>query len=541
MLALLLISGAGAFAAIPLKDVANDATDPNNLSDTEPSIAVNPANPQEIAIVSFSEGWDVTTPAPVWKSADGGATWTKERLIPQSPTSASGPGDQKLAYDAAGHLFVAELGFDVLDFVARQTGLTNTPLTAGATYGNDQPHIAVDNSSTGTCAHRLYSPWLDTTQLNAHSMVSDSDNKGVTLTTLAAGDNAAFPNRTTRIAVAPDGKAYVVYKTREGAINSDFETVHFRVARSDDCGASWNALGAGGVSVHGTSPVTTYFTQSFGNSTKGFVNRARSSDAWIAVSPITGAVSVAFVNKDASGFAQIYVATSTNQGATWNSERATDGTHNSAFPEIAVNDDGRIGVLFIDYDDSGAATLFRHHLLVSPFLGTQWVDEVLQTMDPSTLSNALNGFIWGDYEGLTAHGTTFYGVFTGESIGRTIKQLDPIFFSAAFLSFNIPKLIWERDTRYLKIPVPWPCLQCPPVPNFNIAVDGDRSLWSVRLVGRGAERTEQRQRRTSTGVTIHMRAAVKSLEGLLLQFKRTERARVDQAYQVKIAVTSAAH
>jgi hypothetical protein len=38
-----------------------------------------------------------------------------------------------------------------------------------------------------------------------------------------------------------------------------------------------------------------------------------------------------------------------------------------------------------------------------------------------------------------------------------------------------------------------------------------------------------------------MRAAVKSLEGLRLQFKRTERVRVGQAYQVKIAVTSAAH
>ena len=39
-----------------------------------------------------------------------------------------------------------------------------------------------------------------------------------------------------------------------------------------------------------------------------------------------------------------------------------------------------------------------------------------------------DGFLWGDYEGLTAMGNTFYGVFTGESIGRSMRQLDPIFF-----------------------------------------------------------------------------------------------------------------
>jgi len=41
-----------------IKDIATDATDPNNLADTEPSIAVDPSNPLRIAIVSFSENWD---------------------------------------------------------------------------------------------------------------------------------------------------------------------------------------------------------------------------------------------------------------------------------------------------------------------------------------------------------------------------------------------------------------------------------------------------------------------------------------------------
>src|SRR5437879_2740747 len=94
--------------AIPLVDIATDATDPSNLGDTEPSIAVNPRNPNQIAVVTFSEGWGPTSKAPVWKSDDGGTTWRKVPQIPQPSASSGGPGDQKIGYDGNGKLFVAE-------------------------------------------------------------------------------------------------------------------------------------------------------------------------------------------------------------------------------------------------------------------------------------------------------------------------------------------------------------------------------------------------------------------------------------------------
>ena len=37
-------------------NIATDATDPSNLGDTEPSIAVNPRNPLEIAVRAMSSG-----------------------------------------------------------------------------------------------------------------------------------------------------------------------------------------------------------------------------------------------------------------------------------------------------------------------------------------------------------------------------------------------------------------------------------------------------------------------------------------------------
>jgi len=49
-----------------MADIANDTLDPLNLADTEPSIAVNPSNTYEIAIVTFSENWTTTRGSPVW-------------------------------------------------------------------------------------------------------------------------------------------------------------------------------------------------------------------------------------------------------------------------------------------------------------------------------------------------------------------------------------------------------------------------------------------------------------------------------------------
>jgi hypothetical protein len=425
------IAGSVSASGATLKDIAFLAGDmPSSIAHTEPSIAVNPLNPQQIAVVAFSGNWGASTNAPVWKSDDGGNTWRRVPQLPQPVSGQSGPNDQKIAFDRNGTLYVAELAVDslnnVFDYIYRQNGAPDAVMAVGAVFGDDQPHLDIDKTFGSGCLDRLYSPWLNTALGNAQSHVETSTNFGVAVADAAVGDNSSFPNRTTRIALAPDGKAYVVYKTREGSAGADFENVHFNVKRSDDCGATWNALGATGSSISGATQIQSYFTNSFGAGTT--TSRARSSDAWIAVDPATGDVYVSYVSKDASGFAQIYIARSSNQGTSWTSTRVTDGTHNSAFPEVAVTHHGTIGVLYIDYDTSGGTTTYRHRFARSNNLGSSWSDQILQSMNPTGFPNLNNGFIWGDYEGLTAVGSTFYGVFTGQSIGRPTPQLDPIFF-----------------------------------------------------------------------------------------------------------------
>jgi hypothetical protein len=409
-----------------LVDIATDSSDPGHFADTEPSIAVNPANPLDIAVVTFSEPWGPGEKAPVWRSSDGGRTWRKDRILPQIDPGFGGPADQQLVFSSSGKLFLVTLGVDASNLLRNKiirTGGTAGEMLPGGGFGDDQPQLGL-HRTPGTCATRIYAAWLDTRN-GSKSMVTASVDEGENVESALAGHTP--PNRTTRLAVGQN-EAYVIFKTRLGRIDDTFEKAQMMVRRTDDCGKSWNGLGPDGVSVTGSSQVSTLFTNEFGNKQKGKVARARSSDAWIATAP-DGAVYAVYVNKDSTGFAQLFVARSSDRGQTWTLKRLTDGRHHSAYPAIAVAANGTVGVLYVDFDDSGSKTIFRHRFARSFDLGQTWSDETLQSLDPSALDNADDGFLWGDYQGLTAEGTAFYGVFSGESIGRPTKEMDPIFFT----------------------------------------------------------------------------------------------------------------
>ena len=513
-------------SAQTIKDIATNATDPSNLADTEPSIAVDPTNPLRIAIVSFAENWGPGANAPVWMSTNGGTTWTKNFIIGTPASGAGGSNDQKLVFDSLGRLLAGQLDFALNDFVYRQTGAPGTPLTSGTAYGNDQPHIDVDRTAASPCFNRVYSPWLNTTIATWRSTVERSPDFGATVTAVPAG-STAFNNRTTRVAVAPNGRAYVIYKTREGAVDANFENAHFRVERSDDCGVTWNALGATGVAVHSGTAIT-WFSNAWGNPAKGKTARARSSDAWIATDPTSGDIYAAYCNKDASGFGQIFVARSTDMGATWTSTRVTNGTHHSAYPEIAVAANGAIGVLYIDFDDSGASTIFRHRLARSFNHASTWTHSNLQSMDPGPIANASSGFLWGDYEGITAHGNTFYGVFTGQSIGRTTLQLDPIFFTAPATNLvlvDICKLRPELCHGLCEIPCRiFECLPC----MVEIFIDRVDDPWEVVLFDPAGRLVNVQKVRRGQTVTMRFRPArqfATRLEEYTIAFRGVKRGR----------------
>ena len=483
-----------------LRDVAWLAGDTTrNVQNNEPSIAVNPANPEEIAIVAFSGNWDEPfvagtggggdlgeVAAPVWKSRDGGKSWHRVAQIFAPQLFRNGPADQNVAFDRNGNLYVVALGVDPMknfnDYVYRPgPGGADAPMVAGPSYGDagglrgDQPLLAIDEAATSSCADTIYLPFTNTpisgsspTSRMAISTTHPSTLDHATTVDPDALDSSASLG--TRVALASDatGRAYALYQEVENpGSSSSILMAKYMVRRSDSCGGWTPEAPAWTDAVSVTRfPVSTYFTCNFADvsdtcnvaDVSDFPNRISKGNAWIAVAPDTGEVYVSYVQVDASAsgaqIAQIYVARSTPGGEDWTPlGRITADTYNSAFPEIAVAGSGAVGVLYVDYDpDTGE---YRHHLARSFNRGTTWTDEILQSMNPRNLSNALvkdpstgkmqnTGLIWGDYEGLTAAWSKpvdfspfgvwrFYGVFTGHSMCtltcRPHPQLDPIFFT----------------------------------------------------------------------------------------------------------------
>src|SRR5262245_18997788 len=66
--------------------------------DSEPTIAVNPANTLQIAGSAFSPDPGGGNVAPIYISADGGNTWMLNSIVPSSSANGSGTMDITVAF-----------------------------------------------------------------------------------------------------------------------------------------------------------------------------------------------------------------------------------------------------------------------------------------------------------------------------------------------------------------------------------------------------------------------------------------------------------
>ncbi len=149
----------------------------------EPSIAVNPLNPNQIAI-----GWrqfDTTASnfrqAGVAYSTDGGQTWTASTLDPGQFRS-----DPVLDYDADGNFYYSSLSTvtSVEMFKSTDGGMTwSTPVVA---HGGDKQWIAIDRS--GGIGHgNIYQQWNVQFTCCPNTNFTRSTNGGTSFETSIAG------------------------------------------------------------------------------------------------------------------------------------------------------------------------------------------------------------------------------------------------------------------------------------------------------------------------------------------------------------------
>jgi hypothetical protein len=382
---------------------------PEPGSFTEPSIAVNPRNPQQIA-AAYQDNVHAAY------SFDGGNHW--QLATGAAPTNYRVSGDVSVAYDSRGHALVCYIAFDKLGtrnywahnatrngiFVDRSldgghtwesshAALAEHPTEPGIPF-EDKPYIVTDNT-TGPYAGNIYVGWTRFTLDQSLIYFSRSTDGGVTWSAplristvpgLPRDDNGSVEGF--QGAVGPDSTLYVIWS--DGA--------HIVFTSSQD----------GGKHFDPSRPIVptaaSYFNPDDVYRANGFPQ--------IAIDPRGGALYVTWTdyrNGDIDAFASV----STDHGRTWSPAVRVnnDPIHNGAdqfFQWLAVDPvTGEPYVLF--YDRRGDPQ--NHKAIVAlarstdggrTFENYAWTREAFDPQDV---------FI-GDYTGLAAYNGCVYGIWT---------------------------------------------------------------------------------------------------------------------------------
>lgn len=418
----------------------------------EPSIAVNPANVNQMVISSFSYSSNSTTGgANIFYSTTGGATWTSQFSVPAPSNGVRIPNDWRFEYDSTGTLHAVVLGgCNTCNIyqgsTADPTNLASWSWTGGGAFINiassagkaDQPWVAMGGG-------KIFAAYDDFTS-NTNVRVAVSSNNGTSFTvdhSMVNAAQASSVNPGTRITADGLGNVYSVYTFGTAVSGNGVQNVTYYLNRSSDGGNTWDFLGSSGVGgiVVGSGvsdQLNNAGTQASNNWFAG-VNDLRGSYTSIATDSTGTHVYVTWGKRDISGTDRIYVTEYHPVGAALvagaTSIVSVAGQW-AALPSVTVLADGTVVVMYDAYNSTDG-TVHVHIASSSDFGATFGSDADIYSFTPLTLLAATGSSTsnreFGDYQYIMSNGNNFYGTFVarGNSGGAndTSTLVDPFFFS----------------------------------------------------------------------------------------------------------------
>ena len=456
---------------IPPEDgfVSSAAVDVDtNQGNNEPEIAVNPLNPNQIAISSAAFA---TTQISL--SQDGGATWPITVLAAIPPGLAGqnyvSVGDPVLAYDSQGQLFWTYLlsnNADVTIVVVEVNPTTGAlgvavDVSPGNFPGGDKQWLVADSNPGSPFADNLYIVWvrfvpisgIDPVGLEERVLFSRSTDSNISWSPPQAVSLAsewfAWPPH---VAVAPNGDVYVNYPTTSCAGNGLGSTV--QLLRDTTGGAdlaAGNAVQKSTVFAAGDADITCN-VQTF-SPIPGSQSWMQGSQASYTLADplVPGKIYVVsnddpnddFTTGDSS---DIVMATSLDFGVTFPTITTISDDQTGAFqvmPTGAIDEFGNIAVTW--YDSRNAVPNAAGNFLLDLF-GSTSTDGGVTFADNFQVSDAafdpdlnaptrFNGppptLRIGEYNGIDALNCLAYTVWTGNDATSNLQE---IFFD----TFAIP-------------------------------------------------------------------------------------------------------
>ncbi len=398
---------------------------PNSLSfetnqDSEPTLAVNPANPQQIAGSAFTPDPGGRDLAPIYVSTDGGNTWILNSIVPSDAASGSMTADITVAFARTSNVLYAGIirlpivnGSTRLNILSTSNFLSSTKMKVLVDrMGVDQPYVEATTAS-GNGRDRVFVGSNDFGAANGQTASIDHSADGNTFTTARIDQRptSGQDGPPVRPAIHSDGTVYAVFHGWRTFSNVTGDgTADIVVVRDNNWGQGPNAFTAltdnDGLSGKRVAQHSKFnFNDSLG------LERTGGAVA-IAVDPTNSKIAyVSWADNQVGGYT-VHVRKTVDGGTTWSSNdlkvvvKATN-------PALAINDQGVVGLLYQQLVGSGASqrwiTRFEHS-----DDGSSWSSLVLADTPANTPPKVFDPYL-GDYAHLLSVGNDFYGIFSANN------------------------------------------------------------------------------------------------------------------------------
>lgn len=388
--------------------------------DSEPSLAVNPANPLEMAATAFTPSPNVGSKnSPVFYSTDGGNTWSLKDLIAGTPVR-----DQTLRFASTGGMLyagvlwgggnnIALINFDILR-TNNFSGAIQMDVMAQR-KNDDQPFIQASTVPTGPDAgkDRIYVGSNDHAPANIPSTIDlslDAAAPVPTTKTFRLEQRAVVRDGfQTRPAIHLNGTIYAAYYALIGSASS----CDVVVVRDDNwaSGATpFQALIDAGDHKQGVRITTGVDNPFLGL----FIGQQRiGGDLSIAVDPNDSAKVYVCFGDLQGGVYRLRIWKSTNSGANWTADlRIVDNATN---PALAINSHGRLGFLYQQVSGTSPNQRWLTTLELTDDDFGSFRTHVLANTPAATPAKSFDPYL-GDYLYMMTAGRDFYGIFCANNI-----------------------------------------------------------------------------------------------------------------------------
>jgi len=407
---------------------------PNSLSgeteqDSEPMLAVNPNNSQQVVGSAFTPNpMGGSSMAPVYVSSDGGHTWTLNAIVPGGDMT----GDITVAFGPKSNSLYAGILRQDAPQNQTQLNILRTANFQSATpmkvlvdrLGADQPFVQSSIGGNGAATKdRVYvgdnlpKSTVDFSLDGAAATAASGFKK----TFVDSRQGATQNGPQVRGACHKSGVTYMAfYRWTQQAGSFPANTLSITadvVVVRDDSGASGASLFSALLDPSDNKPGRLVATSvKFPFRSQGKPNEGQQrlgGDIAIAVSPADSTIVYLAYSALSGGTLTLHVLRSTDSGQNWSTDLLTVPFGINV--GLAVNDNGDPGVLYQQLTGSGANAHWVTHFRKAPAATpTIWSDTVLCDHPSSKPAKTFDPYL-GDYAYLTSIGHEYFGVFSASN------------------------------------------------------------------------------------------------------------------------------